>query len=127
MEFKSVSLLEVKPEQILRLGGDDIEALIARLVQETSFVDIKYGNGRELHYDSERIKSKLQDRLITGLVMIKYDDEMTFEFGGVVNESNPFNEYCDIQTKVGRQERCDETPRLLELIQSNEDRVLLLS
>ena len=86
-----MSLLEVKPEQILRLGGDDIEALIARLVQETSFVDIKYGNGRELHYDIERIKSKLQDRLITGLVMIKYDDEMTFEFGGVVNESNPFN------------------------------------
>jgi hypothetical protein len=76
--------------------------LIVRLLNETSFIELKYGHGREIHYDTERISTKLREKLILGLVQIDCDEDITFEFANFIEESNPYEQYSDIQSKVGR-------------------------
>jgi len=98
---RQVGVLQARPEHSLGIGGEEIETLITRLLFNTSFTGLVYGHGRELHYDTERISKRLRDSLFLNLATFTFDDEISFEYRNLVEESNPYNQYAALNEKVG--------------------------
>jgi hypothetical protein len=63
--------------------------------------------------------------LISGLTEIDVATRINFDFSDS-EEGNPFNQYYEIQTKVGYQERSEDTTRLIETLTSVEERTQVL-
>jgi len=73
------------------MDGEQVELLVSDLVRETSSSSLVYGNGRQIHYDVARIAERLRENLIIGITEIDFSGEITFDFRGVIEESNPYN------------------------------------
>jgi hypothetical protein len=59
MRFKKVSLMQLKQDQIIRIGGNEFETFINDILVESTHTGISYGQGRNIHYNIERIAKRI--------------------------------------------------------------------
>ena len=65
--------------------------------------------------------------MIIGITEIDFSGDLAFEYRGIIEESNPCNQYYAIQSKVGKQERSINAQELVQSLYSTEDKTMLLS
>lgn len=61
-------------------GNEDFSHFITNLIDKNSFSDIRYGHGRQINYNVEKIAKKLKQMVLHNKVLIDYDYDIKFIF-----------------------------------------------